>query len=869
MMNYYFAHIRPLIIRWLTIKPTQGTYQVRLARIIIDALIVLMTLRAIILFVGDVQITSPVIVFIPIALMLIASYLTHTKYHQLATILLLVVIFILPYLIAYNQRDGFENIALFLTYGHGSIILAFLFYDARIILLITFAQSISLIVAGNGTLNLTPEEIGIAITSHLILTLLVVVSSLVRQRDQHLIKEQSRASKESQARYQTLFNATFESLIIHDSGRIIDINPATEKLFGYTANDLQGKYLADILTDTLSMRFVEAWSEDELIPYESVGLMQSGDIIPVEVLTKAFTYGGTNVRVSAVRDISYRKRFESELQRQIMLEQLISEISRQFTNIPTDNQQLTYKIQEALEKISQHVYADRSFVLLAFNDGDSPQQPIYEWANAGQDLPIDIEGVLPSTMWAWWRDKLQNGEQIIISDLESLPEDFGTKHNTLQLYGIQSALLLPLQYEDELTGFIGVASTKTQTTWSDANIRILNVISEIFVNAVRRSRAQIARLRSDRQFSKIFHNSPLPVGIAHFPEGKFVNINDSFVEFLGYTPDEIIGKTPLDLHLWDQNPWASNLDMGEAINLETKLQTRSGKVRDVLLALESIDLEGEDSVIIIISDLTDHKQSEARDRAFALEREQVEILNKFISQVSHDFKTPLSTMRTSTYLIDQKLRLDRPVDHHLEVINSQVDQMQRLLEGLLTMSRLDKIETDTFTFDNHDINKLIKEVIIFNQILQKEKQHIVQFEAEPDLPPLPLDDSAIRQAVSNILINAYTYTEQQGTISIRTRRETYDPNYVVIEVEDTGAGVSKEDLPLIFNRFYKSNKARTSGTSGTGLGLPIVRRIVEAHHGKISATSEEGKGSIFRISLPFNHDIARLKMKPDSETVPR
>jgi two-component system sensor histidine kinase BaeS len=147
-----------------------------------------------------------------------------------------------------------------------------------------------------------------------------------------------------------------------------------------------------------------------------------------------------------------------------------------------------------------------------------------------------------------------------------------------------------------------------------------------------------------------------------------------------------------------------------------------------------------------------------------------------------------------------------------------------------------------------DINGVIGEVVEKHRALAETKSQTLVFEPGDNLPQIMIDPWLIDHALSHVLGNALTYTPEQGTITVRTGIEGQQE---IIVVEDDGEGIPSEALPHIFDHFYRVDPARSTTTGGSGLGLSIVRKIIEAHRGTITVSSEAGKGSTFRIALPI------------------
>ncbi len=251
----------------------------------------------------------------------------------------------------------------------------------------------------------------------------------------------------------------------------------------------------------------------------------------------------------------------------------------------------------------------------------------------------------------------------------------------------------------------------------------------------------------------------------------------------------------------------------------------------------------------IFTDITDRKLAEQRERELALEKERVELLRRFIADVSHDFRTPLATVNTSLYMLvksDDPEKRKRSAD----IAKQQVTRIDRLLNGLLVMTRLDSgVE---FNFRPLDLNRMAQEIASGPLCVQaKEKGLVIAIDLDEGMPRIPADGDELEQALANIVENAVQYTSISGAITLRTYMQA---DYAVMEVRDTGIGIAEDDLPLIFDRLWRADEARSTQTGGGGLGLSIAKKIVEIHSGKIEAESTWGEGSTFTVSLPVSRE---------------
>jgi len=225
-----------------------------------------------------------------------------------------------------------------------------------------------------------------------------------------------------------------------------------------------------------------------------------------------------------------------------------------------------------------------------------------------------------------------------------------------------------------------------------------------------------------------------------------------------------------------------------------------------------------------------------------IEAEKSRLLGNFIQDVAHDFRTPLSLIFTGLYLLrrqeDPQKREDR-----INQIETQVTRLSNLLDGLLMMSRLDN--DVSVEWEWIDINSLLLDINAELLEIAGRKRFSVRLDLGDRLPPVQVDPHRIRLALLKLFDNAFHFTAEGGTITTRTY--VRDDKYLFVEIEDTGIGIEPDDMPHIFERFYRADKARRIDTGGAGMGLAVVQKVVQQHRAKIEVESNPGVGSIFRL----------------------
>ncbi len=219
---------------------------------------------------------------------------------------------------------------------------------------------------------------------------------------------------------------------------------------------------------------------------------------------------------------------------------------------------------------------------------------------------------------------------------------------------------------------------------------------------------------------------------------------------------------------------------------------------------------------------------------------------EFVGNVSHELRTPLAAIKAIVETLQDGAMDDKAVaGDFLEKIDAEVDGMTEMVAELIELSRIETGRVKLVLLET-DLNQLANEAVSHLSHQAERKKLVVSTELASGLPPVQADRGRIRQVLVNLIHNAIKFTPAGGNITISTKQRG---DSVVAEVADTGIGISREDLPRIFERFFKADRSRSTG--GTGLGLAIAKHTIQAHGGNIRARSEEGKGSTFSFSLPL------------------
>lgn len=218
--------------------------------------------------------------------------------------------------------------------------------------------------------------------------------------------------------------------------------------------------------------------------------------------------------------------------------------------------------------------------------------------------------------------------------------------------------------------------------------------------------------------------------------------------------------------------------------------------------------------------------------------------SEFLSSVAHELRTPLTYIRGYADIILKTNMSAQEKEHYLSIIKEEADHVTRLVQDLFELAKMEK---HNFVIETKETNLyyLLNKVITKIQPAYHDKNIQIIFTCSKHII-LPLDEQRFEQVVLNLLNNAYSHSSIGSRIFVKA---TNDDTHIKIEIEDEGEGIPKQDLPHIFERFYRVDKSRTRSTGGSGLGLAIVKEIVELHGGNISVKSKLGHGTTFTIYL--------------------
>ena len=234
-------------------------------------------------------------------------------------------------------------------------------------------------------------------------------------------------------------------------------------------------------------------------------------------------------------------------------------------------------------------------------------------------------------------------------------------------------------------------------------------------------------------------------------------------------------------------------------------------------------------------------------RDITRQKELDRLKDQFVANVSHELRTPLTNVKLHVNLLENGAAAKR--DQYLQTLNREVQRLEALIENLLSLSRLDMGKI-AITLGPIDLNHSVSQLAYDRRALIAESGLRVETQLDQNLPLAQADDRLVSQILANLMTNAMHYTPPGGqvTLSTASRRQDDEP-WITVSVIDTGPGISAQDLPHLFERFYRGEVGRRSGAPGTGLGLAICHDIALKLNGHITVDSQPGRGAAFTVWL--------------------
>jgi two-component system NtrC family sensor kinase len=445
--------------------------------------------------------------------------------------------------------------------------------------------------------------------------------------------------------------------------------------------------------------------------------------------------------------------------------------------------------------------------------------------------------------------------QKALSEVELSPEE----HQLLS--SEQTYLWIPIIGHDQLQGLMALGPKVGGDIFSGEDLDILRVVARQLgpvienihlLNRLRQHAAELEQRVTERTAELYDAKERVEAILASVGDGVVVTdlkghiqkVNSAFESQTGYSDTELIGRDLSDLIAASTDPVVleemnSAITEGRTWSGELVAETKQAKNYDVQLTMAPVRDQSGRIMSYVGSQRDVTRQKE-------LER----LKDQFVSDVSHELRTPTTNIGLFLELLEDAPQEKRK--EYLRIVREQAQLVRKLVEDVLDLSRLAIRKTRKIEFTRVNLNEVTEQVVNAHQPMAEAAGLELRFIPGEELPCMYGEQNQLARLITNLVTNSVRYT-LHGAVIVRTITRN---GCLSLSVEDSGIGIEPEDLPHLFDRFYRGKQVRQSKIHGTGLGLAIVKEIVDLHEGEIEIQSQVGKGSIFNVDFPILEQLS-------------
>ena len=717
------------------------------------------------------------------------------------------------------------------------------------------------------------------------------------------------ALRESEARFRMLFERSADAMCLFEpeTGRFIESNEAATRLLGAASSKTSsaspaefaqehqpnGRESTELATELTSLALTKGSHR-----FEWTTQRPDGTELPLDVVLTSLPSANRPLLLAISRDMSAQKRAEQEILRlNVSLEQRVAERTIELVQA---NEQLKTEIAE--RRRQEKVQRQRSDQMERHRDVllEVAQSRKADFEQALQTICSHAAATLDVARVSYWSFvdhnsaivcdlfHLKNGDgtgeklkgaRLAVSDCPAYfaglaakrpiaadnvfthPATSGLAESYLKPRGITSMLDAPVWMRGEMVGVLCHEHVGPHREWSAEEIDFVSALAAMVSLALEESyRADSERrLReSEGRFSAAFRASPVFITISDLNEGRFILANEAFLKWSGYRLEEVLGHNSVEMGLWVEPSerelfWEELRRTGSIRDRECRVRSRHGKNFTSLLSADLIEISGKPHVLIVGMDITQRKQAEAELlKTLSREKELGLLRSKFVSMVSHEFRTPLGIIQSSAEILDDYLdRLEaNERKEHLGSIQKNIRRMAALMEEVLLIGSFDAGKMD-FKPAPLDLARFAGRLV--DEVLSATDRRCPILLTLCEMPELAqADERLLRHIFTNLLTNAVKYSDCSETVDFEVSTDGAD---AVCIIRDRGIGIPEADREWLFSAFHRGQNV--GERPGTGLGLVIVKRCADAHGGRIDVDSAIGAGTTVTVRLPVFNNVPR------------
>jgi PAS domain S-box-containing protein len=653
--------------------------------------------------------------------------------------------------------------------------------------------------------------------------------------------------RESEQKYRGIIEQSplgiFQSSV---EGRLISVNSSLAAMFGYDTpeqmvNDNESLATQRFARPEERREIVRAVSESSVsIQRESVYRSRDGTTFPANVYMRAVraANGAIQYLEGFVEDISIWKRAEDDLQLQSRMQELLMNMSAMYINLPLDAVESAIRV--SLGELGEFVGADRMGVY-NYDFKKNAVSATCEWHRDGMGTPFaELQAVPLADYPDWDVDVHRRGEPIYVPDVSSLAP--GALKGLLDRLGAKSALVVPLMSCGACFGFVNFDWTRSSHACSGKEQYLLTFFAHILANIEQRQQSEQAVRESEEKFAKAFRSSPNGIAITKLETGRYIELNESFCQIYGYSREEMLGRTSLELGVFKS---AAEREMviqpvralGRIKDYEMGIRTRDGEAKTVLVNAERLELGGKPCMVLVIFDITARLQTEERLKRTS---QQLRALTSRLRSLQEEERTHLAReIHDHLGQLLTALNLDlRLVERRAASVSDPT--LRAALQGKITSARTLADETITSV---QKIATELRPAILDRLGLEAAVESEIQafqsrtgIDCQWGLPSTPValapdQATAVFRVFQEILTNVARHA-QASSLAVRM---THQNERLFLQVDDDGIGIQPGDI-----------------ANAASLGLLGMKERVALQGGEITFERNSPRGTRVALHIPLN-----------------
>ncbi len=649
--------------------------------------------------------------------------------------------------------------------------------------------------------------------------------------------------KEREEKLRQLSRAVEQSpngVVITDyTGTIEYVNPTFEAVTGYMAHEAigqnpnilkSGRMLRTVYEDLWNTILAGADWRGELLNRKKNGDLywEMCHISPIRGETGKITHF-----IALKEDITARKQAEEALKDSLFRSQVLFQASEDLLMAGSLNEVL----RAMADSVATALYIDRAVVILV----DIQERTVTRFQKSGPGVQF-VVSIDFDEMWDGLSGWAMREKASVLSPKDPPdPRESPAVQQRRRETRCGDIIVVPLMYRGTPLGTLTAINDENGRSFTPADVELLEALANQAVIAIDNARLLESLRESEEKFSKVFHATPDAINISMLDDGTQIDVNEGFVALTGYTREEAVGRSTLDLNLWvspeEREQFVKQMrSEGGVRNAELPVRHKSGEIRNVLLSADTFDLGNVAYLLTVAKDITELTQA-------AQEREQlIQELDSFARTVAHDLKNPISPiLGYAEMLIDDGDDLEPEMRRvFLQEILDSAQRMDNIIDELLLLARMRQS-------DIHPEPLTMQTVIV--EVERRMDYMLHQFEAklvQPDAwPEVMAYGPWIEEVWVNYISNALKYGGRPPQVTLGV--DLLSNSMARFWVQDNGAGLTVEQQQTLFVPY---TQLRQVHIEGHGLGLSIVRRIINKLGGEVGVESTPGAGSRFFFTLP-------------------